>query len=227
MLIGFDFPFGWPQGAAAALSLAEPGWRGIWTHLAGAVADQPDNRNNRFEVAAALNRRLPRPQFWGRPVGLALDGLPARKPADPPLPERRAVERHVPRAQPAWKLYTTGSVGGQCLTGLPRLEALRAELGAVVWPFETGFAPPEADLVLAEVYPSLVPIPDGPEPKDARQVDATALRLRAACRSGEMADWLTAPTLTAAERAAATAEEGWILGAPALAPPRRTRKASA
>ena len=58
------------------------------------------------------------------------------------LAERRLVDLHIPSAQPCWKLLGAGSVGGQALTGIPVVRALRDDPRwrdeARVWPFETG-----------------------------------------------------------------------------------------
>ena len=57
VLLGFDFPFGYPAGFAARLGLAGPPWRALWDEIAHLVEDRPDNRNNRFAAAAVLNER--------------------------------------------------------------------------------------------------------------------------------------------------------------------------
>ena len=63
------------------------------------------------------------------------------------------MEAVVPRAQPVWKLYTTGSVGGQALTGLPLIARLARRARCV----RSGpSSAPTGRLVLAEVYPSLI-----------------------------------------------------------------------
>ena len=157
MLAGFDFPFGYPRGLAEALTGRADGLA-LWALLAAQVRDAPDNANNRFAVAAALNARLGGGPFWGRPSGMPLPDLPERRRAHA-FPEGRLVEQRVRSAHSPWKLYTAGSVGGQMLTGLPALERLRRDprlAGIAVWPFETGLTLPEAPIVLAEVYPSLL-----------------------------------------------------------------------
>ncbi|GAB1477611.1 hypothetical protein MASR2M74_01530 [Paracoccaceae bacterium] len=204
LLIGFDFPFGYPAGFAARLT-GEAQAQAVWAWLAARIEDGPDNRNSRFAVAAAINRQMGGTgPFWGCPAGLNLPGLPAVKAVDYAalgLPERRAVERLVPRAQPVWKLYTTGAAGSQALMGLPMIHRLAALPGVVVWPFA---APEGASVVLAEVYPSLL----------ARAVaaDAAAVRdeaqVRLLARALSRAD--LAPLLAVPEVAH---EEGWILGA--------------
>jgi precorrin-8X/cobalt-precorrin-8 methylmutase len=229
LLAGFDFPFGYPRGTAAALGLDPPDWRGLWRALADGIADGPANANNRFAFAAAWNRKFPdgRGPFWGRPERPPVPGLPTRKPADAVLPERRRCDARVPGAQPVWKLYTTGSVGGQALMGIAALERLRRrpELAAhlAVWPFESGLAGPPAGkpILLAEVYPSLVePAGWAGLPKDAGQVVAIGRHLAARDANGALACDLAGPTdLGADERLAVTAEEAWIVGAGTFARP--------
>ena len=36
VLLGFDFPFGYPAGFAARLGLTGPPWRAVWDEIAGA-----------------------------------------------------------------------------------------------------------------------------------------------------------------------------------------------
>ncbi|SEM56326.1 molybdopterin-guanine dinucleotide biosynthesis protein B [Gemmobacter aquatilis] len=205
-LIGFDFPMGYPQGFAARLT-GHSGAPAIWHWLADRITDAPDNRNNRFTVAAAINRQFGAGPFWGRPAALALPDLPARKTVNYPalgLTERRLIEQRVPRAQPVWKLYTTGSVGSQALMGLPRIARLAALPGVSVWPFQ-----PPARVVLAEVYPSLLDplVRAAPGIKDAAQVRLLARALWRLAQAGRLAP------LLADVPPEAQAEEGWILGA--------------
>ena len=81
-LVGFDFPLGFPRGYAAALKLpGEQPWRAAWDDLDRFVKDKADNTNNRFGVAAGINRRLtggPFP-FWGCPPKDALSTLQPKK----------------------------------------------------------------------------------------------------------------------------------------------------
>src|SRR5438067_3066925 len=72
VLLGFDFPFGYPAGFAARLGLAGTPWRAVWDEIARLLHDNEDNRNDRFMLGAELNRRvsggrLPFP-FWGCPA---------------------------------------------------------------------------------------------------------------------------------------------------------------
>ena len=208
VLAGFDFPLGYPQGFAARLT-GTPNAGAVWDWLEANVVDGPDNRNNRFELAAQINARFGGAEpFWGRPAGLDLPALPARKLVDYAglwLAERRAVECVVPRAQPVWKLYTTGSVGSQALTGLPMIARLARRKGCAVWPFDRA----DAALVLAEVYPSLLArsvalAAAGGETKDAAQVRLLAQALWALSARCLLDEFLDVPAQT---------EEGWILGA--------------
>ena len=186
LLIGFDFPLGYPRGFAEALTgRAEA--LALWEWLARQIEDRDDNANNRFAIAADLNRRFPGiGPFWGCPAGQDLPDLPERGTLrhGHGLPERRLVEERIPRAQPVWKLFTTGSVGSQALLGIARLHALRKRFGdaLTVWPFENLDAP----ITLAEIYPSLIDgavnrvlARDPDAIKDAVQVRLLAATLRA------------------------------------------------
>ena len=139
------------------------------------------------------------------------------------IAERRVVERRVRSAQPAWKLFTTGSVGGQVLLGLPALNRLRRDSrldGRVaVWPFETGLDSGDASIVIAEIYPSLLDAAVATrsrqgEVKDAAQVRVTAAAYAALDAEGKLRPLFGgAPGLTAAEHEIIEREEAWILGA--------------
>jgi molybdopterin molybdotransferase len=235
-LAGFDFPFGYPAGFAARVGGAPEGLA-VWRRFAELVEDGADNANNRFAVAARLNALFPGiGPFWNRPAALDLPDLPARDVrTGHGLPERRAVERRVPRAQPCWKLYTTGAVGSQALLGVAALERLRRDPrlagNVAVWPLETGFAAPAAPVVFAEVYPSLLDeaVSAAPEPiKDAAQVRVLAQALARLDEAGALAALFTGPgDLAGPERDIAEREEAWILGVghetvlrAAAAPPR-------
>ena len=224
VLLGFDFPFCYAKGFADRLGLGAQGllWRRIWTRLADTLEDGPDNANNRFALAAGLNAALSRGPgpFWGCPASKAGSCLTVKKPAmTTGLAERRLVEQRLPRAQPPWKLYGVGSAGSQALTGIPRVWQLRCDarfaFRSAIWPFETGLADdPRADLVLAEIYPSMVtPFDLAPLPKDAGQVMAIARHFADADADGRLPDWLAGPAeLSPEDRAAVVEEEGWVLG---------------
>lgn len=213
LLVGFDFPMGYPEGFAARLT-GSPTARAVWGWLEAQITDTPDNANNRFAVADGINRRMGGAgPFWGRPSRLALDHLPERKLVDYAalgLAELRHAERQVPRAQPVWKLYTTGSVGGQALMGLPMIHRLAALDGVSVWPFDAV----QGDVVLAEVYPSLL----APAVARASAGVANPIRDEIQVRLLSRALWRLAMTgriapLFDTPEGAVRQEEGWILGA--------------
>lgn len=227
-LVGFDFPLGFPRGFAETLKLKGEPWRAAWDELGKRVVDKPTNINNRFNVAAQLNRLLtngPFP-FWGAPpkdVQTTLSATKSRPHGPGDIPEFRHADLAAKGAASIWKTYYNGSVGGQAIMGIPVARRLKDARGAAarVWPFETGFkALTEADLagvdlVLAEVYPSMVK-PQGAagEVKDLMQVRTLAehfARLDEASKLGELfgpAKGMAADAVLDAER-----EEGWILGA--------------
>ncbi|ETX15977.1 molybdopterin biosynthesis protein MoeA [Roseivivax halodurans JCM 10272] len=206
VLAGFDFSFGYPRGFARGVTGSDD-TLALWAWLEEAVEDRPDNANNRWDVARRLNALFPGVgPFWGCPAGEASAELPARgtERRGHGLPERRRAETLLPRMQPCWKLYTTGSVGSQALLGLPMLHRLRQRFGAdlAVSPFE----PPERAIVLAEVFPSLIAqaiaARAGPDEiadrAQVRVLSEALARLDPARLSGMLREGDT--------------EEGWILG---------------
>jgi precorrin-8X/cobalt-precorrin-8 methylmutase len=224
VLLGFDFPFGYPAGFAARLGLSGPPWRALWDEIASLLEDDEHNVNNRFDVANALNQRVSggRFPFWGCPPVPARAHLGSkhhRGHEQNGLAERRLVDLHIPSAQPCWKLLGAGSVGGQALTGIPVVRALRDDPRwndrARIWPFETGLQVPEdGSAVIAEVYPSLWAVsPAAGEPKDAAQVRAVARFFAERDRTGELAVLFAGdPALTRAKRDRVETEEAWTLG---------------
>jgi precorrin-8X/cobalt-precorrin-8 methylmutase len=224
VLIGFDFPFGYPAGFAGRLGLSGPPWRAVWDEIAHLLRDDERNANNRFEVADALNRRVSGGlfPFWGCPPGSPRAHLGSkhhRGHAQDGLAERRLVDLHIPSAQPCWKLLGAGSVGGQALTGIPVVRALRDDPRwidrARIWPFETGLQAPEGvAAIIAEVYPSLWAVsPAAGEPKDVAQVRSVARFFAASDRAGELAGLFAGdPSLTREQRNRVETEEAWTLG---------------
>jgi hypothetical protein len=210
-LIGFDFAMGYPAGFAVRVT-GEARGEAVWRWLAGAISDV-DNRNNRFEVATRINATFPEGPgpFWSHPTGQSWPGLPFRRTgidyAALGLTETRAAEAAVPRAKSPWMLFNPGSVGSQSLLGLPMIHRLSQLPGVAVWPF----ADPDAPVVLAEVYPSLLAGPvailangEGLT-ADQAQVRLLSLSLYQLARADRLAPLFEAPP--------AAAEEGWILGA--------------
>ena len=218
-LIVVDASFGYPRGATAAFGLtgATP-WRAWWETISAALTDDVSNRNNRFEVAADLNRRVGGPgPFWGCPAAAASGALTPTKPERFVVPEFRLVEERLRaggrRPASVWQLLGAGSVGGQTLTLAPiLLELLRA--GAEVWPFTTGLQAPAVSpgtVVLAETWPTAfdLPFPIGVV-RDAAQVEGVVRRLRSADEDGVLRSWF-APEIEPDWRAVIEAEEGWVL----------------
>jgi precorrin-8X/cobalt-precorrin-8 methylmutase len=216
VLVGCDFPFGYPAGYAAALELrgAAPPWRLIWDELGRLLVDGAANANNRFAVASELNIRCGGPvpgPLWGCPVGASLPSLAPSSPGYPypvrpglALERLRWTDRRARGVQPIWKLYGKGSVGGQSLTGIPALLRLRddQQLAPVcrVWPFDTGFTPrpipadgPAA--LYAEIWPGLVPGPLDPAlaVRDQAQVRAVVRWLAQGDAAGQLGALFAAP----------------------------------
>lgn len=206
VLLGFDFPFGYPAGFARAVTGSDDPLA-LWAALAARITDADDNANNRFDVARELNGLFPGiGPFWGCPAHQADAELPAKGTArhGHGMAERRKVEAMVPPAQPCWKLYTTGSVGSQALLGIARLQALRRRYGAnlTISPFEA----PETPIVLAEVYPSLLAdeVAARREPDEIK--DRTQVRVLAQAIAG-LPDEMVDALLREGDRT-----EGWIFG---------------
>ena len=211
LLIGFDFAMGYPAGFAGRLT-GEARAEAVWRWLAGAITDV-ENRNNRFEVATRINALFPEGPgpFWSHPTGQVWPGLPFRRAgidyAALGLLETRAAEAVVRGAKSPWMLFNPGSVGSQSLLGLPMIHRLAQMPGVAVWPFDA----PDAAVVLAEVYPSLIAGPvailanaEGLT-ADQAQVRLLSRALYRLARHDRLSPLFDAPP--------EAAEEGWILGA--------------
>ncbi|MEI6497153.1 MAG: cobalamin biosynthesis protein CbiG [Actinomycetota bacterium] len=239
VLVGCDFSFGYPAGFARAIGhTGDAPWATIWAHLADELVDEPDNSNNRFAVASRLNASIstgPGP-FWGTTAAAYISptlrrtkapGFPhaTRHPDRPALQEFRVVEQVLRasglRPSSSWQLAGAGCVGSQALTGIAMLARLRrrADIAErqIVWPFETGLsvdriaASPDS-VVLAEVWPSLVPLDlTTHDVRDAAQVSGLAAWLAALDRRGDLAE-LFSPATNPADTAVVMGEEGWVLG---------------
>jgi precorrin-8X/cobalt-precorrin-8 methylmutase len=247
-LLCADFGYGYPTGFASLLPKSVPGaaasWRTVWQYLSQHVHDdlggkpgrQPTNRSNRFEVASAINAAVsstatPGP-FWCLFKADNYACVPQKRPAQPfvcmteTIDPLRITDRRAKSDTP-FRLFGTGSVGSQILTGIPRLESIRfdphfAQCSAV-WPFETGWAPvtgswldPELQILHAEIYPSVRErltdtIKDRGQVRAmwhwARDLDARNLLIR---------EFMIPSGITSGSRddIVVRSEEGWILGCP-------------
>ena len=202
VLIGFDFPFGYPKGFAAALTgRADP--FAVWEWFERQIQDTP-TLNNRFDLAGQINQALGQGQgpFWSNGLRKRdIAGLPRTKAGYVnPFPDRRAAELRAKGSFTCWQMAGAGAVGSQVFTGLPVLSRLRNRFAGrvAVWPFEALDKP----VAFVEIWPSLTVTP-APENmiKDAWQVQET-VRQVAALDADVLARILdvTAP------------EEGWIFG---------------
>lgn len=205
MLIGFDFPFGYPAGFAQALTgRADP--LSVWGWLADRIEDTP-KKNNRFDLAGQINLSLGAGlgPFWGNGLNRDVPGLPRNKSAyRNSFPDRRRVESAAKGSFTCWQLAGAGAVGSQVMMGLPVLDRLRQRFAGniAVWPFE----PLHRPVAFVEIWPTLinravVAATGGNRIRDAVQVDlmARVLQQLPAGRLAAMLD-VEAP------------EEGWIFG---------------
>lgn len=231
VLAGFDFPFGYPAGVARRICGSDRALD-LWDWFAAQVSDGPDNASNRFDLAARINALYDGTgPFWGRPESAAFPAIPTRRSdrqgTDHP-PEHRHAERRAKGAKTVWQLAYAGSVGSQVILGLPALVALRADPRlaghTAVWPFETGLRIPQAQIVLAEVYPSLWQARAhreraADEVLDSAQVRVTAEELAALDAAGHLARAFLGPDdAEPYVREEIAREEGWILGLDTLRP---------
>lgn len=226
ILLGFDFPLGFPEGSAAALNLKGDAWSAMLDFVAAEMRDKPDNTNNRFQIGAKMNRLMTNSAFpfWGAPAKDAQTMLAVKRPRDHEagdLPEFRKAEQAIKGPSSIWKLYYQGSVGGQALTGLPVVKKLKAKLGDAlkIWPFETGWktlTPADVEgvsVVVTEIYPSLYATKaTANEVKDAVQVRAAAEHFAALDEKGRLGGAFGPKKDQEAHAEIVTREEGWILG---------------
>ena len=204
VMVGFDFPFGYPQGFARAVAGTDDPLD-LWDWFAERIEDAP-KANNRFDVAGAINLSLGgKGPFWGNGLKRDIDGL-ARTKADyaNPFAERRRAEVLAKGAFSVWQLSGAGSVGSQALMGLPVLARLRQRFGddLAVWPFQTL----DTGIALVEVWPSLI------APEIAARAQPDEIKDAAQVRVLSQALSALAPDRLAAMLAEGDTEEGWILG---------------
>lgn len=236
VLVGFDFDFGFPAGTSALLKLEGRPWDAMGKFLSSNVVDKADNTNNRYQVAAKMNRLMtdqPWP-FWGAPASQAQRWLTSTKPPEgsgSDIPEYRLTEQAARQlklpAHSVWQMHGAGAIGGLTLVGVPMLRRLLDKLGtsAAIWPFGTGWRELGEDDVaplsalVVEVWPAMF--------KATRQVSAegvkefkTQAEVRAAAEAIAIMDDEGKLQKSFAPPASATPEmidkveneEGWILG---------------
>lgn len=205
VLVSFDLCFAYPTGFATQLVGSED-TLALWDWFEARVQDSPKT-NNRFDLAGEINAMFPGTgPFWFNGLARNIAHLPRKgldRTTDHGLAEKRAADIAIPGSFSPWQLAGAGAVGGQVIMGLPVLARLRRRFGKAlsVWPFQE----PEAQIVLAETYFSLLPdlVAADPEPiRDAAQVSVYA-RAFSALPAVDMAR-LMAVDATA---------EGWVLGA--------------
>lgn len=229
-LVGFDFPLGWPRGTAERLKLSGDAWPAMARFVAANVVDKADNTNNRYQVAAKINRLMTDEAFpmWGAPAKQAQRWLSTTKPttAVADIPDLRETDRRAragkvqPKSQ--WQMHGAGATGGVALIGQPMVRRLLERLGtaAAAWPFGTGWrALTPADVeplsaLFVEVWPAMTA--SAPEPGEFRDQAAVRQAAEHFARlddKGDLAALFAPPkdtdeaTVTAVEQ-----EEGWILG---------------
>ncbi|MEM8555068.1 MAG: molybdopterin guanine dinucleotide synthesis [Pseudomonadota bacterium] len=209
LLIGFDFPFGYPEGFAALVTGApDPLALADW-FAAALPPDAPDDA--RFHIAAELNARLGgNGPFWFR-FKNGPEGLPLKKPAwlDRGFLEKRHVETLAPGAFLSWQMGGAGSVGSQTMTGMAALSRLRrwfpGQVG--VWPFEL-----DCPVMLVEIWPSLIDATVKAHMRQDEIKDAAQVRVLACAVAQMVSEGALAAVLDDVDDGAPRSEEGWILG---------------
>ncbi|MEM6387007.1 MAG: molybdopterin-guanine dinucleotide biosynthesis protein B [Pseudomonadota bacterium] len=203
LLIGFDFPFGYPAGFAHHVTGSEDPLS-MWHFYREHLIDTPQH-NNRFAVASELNARFPGiGPFWFKPKNADLPDLPLKGRArrDHGMKERRKAEELAKGAFACWQMGGAGAVGGQVMTGMAVLQKLRERFPTdiAVWPFQQ-----EAKAVhFVEIWPTLIDPVVRQYDKDIR--DRAQVRLLTRALANLRTERLTEMMTVNAP------EEGWILG---------------
>ena len=226
VLVGFDFPFGYPAGVAQHLT-GDASAFALWDWMTERIDDRHDNGNNRFAVATEINQRYPGiGPCWGRPSEWPYPDIPTRAKArtcqDAHPSERRLSDQHATGAKTVWQLFYNGSVGSQVLVGLPALRRLTAAHGLIghvaVWPLDCGLGCPDEPVVIVELYPSLLREAVAASRGKHEILDAAQVRVNAEAfarldaRGGLEPLFEGSPALTPEERRVVETEEAWVLG---------------
>ncbi len=203
LMIGFDFPFGYPQGFARHITGSDDPFA-LWQWITDRAGDLKDGKN-RFDLAAQMNALLPGDgPFWFNGIKREIDGLSRKKPPTLPVTELRKAETLAKGAFTCWQMGGAGAVGSQVLMGLPILQSLRAMFPdqIAVWPFE----PLDRPIAFIEIWPSLIAAEVAANQQPDEIKDAAQVRTLAAAVSR------LSPTELEQMLDVHAPKEGWIFG---------------
>lgn len=212
VLVGFDFPFGYPSGFSKRVTGSDDPFD-LWDWIAAQITDTELNENNRFQVAERINSKFDSSgPLWGKTHADRWPGVPYKKQGIvfDDLSEKRICDRLANAASSCFQLCFNPTVGSQILMGLPMLSRLRRLADVAVWPLEDWR---KATVVLAEVWPGLI------EPA-VKQIEsmASARVIRDEVQVRALARALSALPASELDRMledhpVEAREEAWILGA--------------
>lgn len=225
MLVGFDFGFGYPSPFTG---LVASNRADLWRQIDEGLGPDAINSGHKGRVVEDWLKKLGKSRFWVVQQQKAFPTVGGSKDRidDARYPEWRLTESKpldVKAPSSAFKLTGAGSVGAQILTGIPYLRRLQLAFpGRVhVWPFDTSWEVSDGQIILVEVYPSLLKQVysgdtghRGPWVFDAMQVDVLAEAFWKLDQAKGLGALFGQPDcLTAGEAKVAQDEEGWIFGA--------------
>ncbi len=229
VFVGWDFPFGLPEGGCA-LVLGRRGalWKDWWSFLEQAVRDDARNRNNRFWVAQHLNRQAGGGgPFWGWKGKTRIRGVPPRKPRFPfrGVGEYRECDlqaRFLHRwVSSPFQMTGAGAVGSQMIMGIPYVHRLWQDPAlkgtSFLYPFEMrerreALNERGSINVHAEVFLPIVPFARDLFPKDKNQVLSFVSRAERKGGTGELAEVFSQVwELPCKIQKKVLKEEGWAL----------------
>lgn len=204
LMIGFDFPFGYPSGFATAI-VGDPDPLRLWDYYSNKLIDTPQV-NNRFALAGALNARFPGiGPFWFNGTKTDVPHLPRKKNSrtgEHGMAERRRADARAKGSFTCWQMGGAGSVGGQVMTGMTFLAKLRRRFPRIMaaWPFESLVCP----VACVEIWPSLIrrTVAMAEDPITDRAQVRLLARALAQLSEGALSKMLSVDA----------PEEGWILG---------------